>query len=90
MERLPSKSLTMLELEPVIISLSNGIRLAYMYAPAAVSHLGVTILGGSRYEQAHEIGLAHFLEHCIFKGTKKRRSLHILSRLDSVGGELNA
>lgn len=80
----------MLEIQPTIITLSNGIRLVYMHAPAVVAHLGVTILAGSRYEEANEEGLAHFLEHCIFKGTNKRRSLHILSRLDSVGGELNA
>lgn len=81
---------SMIELSPTIVSLSNGIRLVYMHAPAQVAHLGVTILAGSRYEESNEEGLAHFLEHCIFKGTHKRRSLHILSRLDSVGGELNA
>ena len=80
----------MKEIEPVIISLSNGIRLVYMHTHSAVAHMGVTILAGSRYEQLNEEGLAHFLEHCIFKGTTKRRSLHILSRLDSVGGEINA
>jgi predicted Zn-dependent peptidase len=80
----------MFELEPTIHALSNGIRLVYMHASAQVAHLGVTILAGSRYENSNEEGLAHFLEHCIFKGTKKRRSLHILSRLDAVGGELNA
>lgn len=80
----------MIELTPSIVSLSNGIRLVYMHAPAQVAHLGVTILAGSRYEESNEEGLAHFLEHCIFKGTANRRSLHILSRLDSVGGELNA
>lgn len=80
----------MFELEPTIHTLSNGIRLVYMHASAQVAHLGVTILAGSRYENSNEEGLAHFLEHCIFKGTKKRRSLHILSRLDAVGGELNA
>ena len=80
----------MKEIEPVIISLSNGIRLVYMHTHSAVAHMGVTILAGSRYEQSNEEGLAHFLEHCIFKGTTKRRSLHILSRLDSVGGEINA
>lgn len=80
----------MFELEPTIHTLSNGIRLVYMHTSAQVAHLGVTILAGSRYENSNEEGLAHFLEHCIFKGTKKRRSLHILSRLDSVGGELNA
>ncbi len=80
----------MFDLEPYIFTLSNGIRVVYVHAPAQVAHLGVTILAGSRYENKGEEGLAHFLEHCIFKGTKKRRSLHILSRLDSVGGELNA
>lgn len=80
----------MIELEPSIVTLSNGIRLVYMHVPAAVAHMGVTVLAGSRYENSNEDGLAHFLEHCIFKGTKNRRSLHILSRLDSVGGELNA
>lgn len=80
----------MIELEPVIITLSNGIRLVYMHTNSVVAHMGVTVLAGSRYEQSTEEGLAHFLEHCIFKGTSKRRSLHILSRLDSVGGELNA
>jgi predicted Zn-dependent peptidase len=80
----------MFDLEPYIFTLSNRIRVVYVHAPAQVAHLGVTILAGSRYETKAEDGLAHFLEHCIFKGTKKRRSLHILSRLDSVGGELNA
>jgi predicted Zn-dependent peptidase len=80
----------MIEIEPIILTLSNGIRLVYMHTNSVVAHMGVTILAGSRYEQTNEEGLAHFLEHCIFKGTTKRRSLHILSRLDSVGGELNA
>jgi predicted Zn-dependent peptidase len=76
--------------DPTIFSLPNGIRVVYLFDDAMVSHLGVTVLGGSRYEQHGEEGLAHFLEHCIFKGTHKRRAYHVLSRLDSVGGELNA
>lgn len=80
----------MIELQPQIITLSNGIRLVYLHAGTPVAHLGVTVLAGSRYEQPDEIGLAHFLEHCIFKGTEKRKAFHILSRLDSVGGEINA
>ena len=79
-----------IELKPQIRTLSNGIRLVYLHAVSPVAHLGVTVLAGSRYEQNNEEGLAHFLEHCIFKGTEKRRSFHILSRLDSVGGEINA
>lgn len=80
----------MFELDPVIHTLSNGIRLVYLHTVAQVAHVGVTILAGSRFESPNEEGLAHFLEHCIFKGTKKRRSLIVLSCLDDVGGELNA
>lgn len=80
----------MYELQPENFSLSNGIRVVYLHAPAQVAHLGITVLAGSRFERKGEDGLAHFLEHCIFKGTKKRRAFHVLSRLDSVGGELNA
>jgi predicted Zn-dependent peptidase len=65
-------------------------RAVYLYAPSYVSHIGLTFLAGSRFENENEIGLAHFLEHCLFKGTTKRKPFHILSRLDSVGGELNA
>ncbi len=80
----------MLEIKPEIFELSNKIRVVYLHAPSYVAHLGVTILAGSRFEQEGEEGLAHFLEHCIFKGTTRRKAYHILSRLDSVGGELNA
>lgn len=45
---------------------------------------------GSRDELDHEHGLAHFIEHVIFKGTKKRKAFHIMSRMEDVGGELNA
>ena len=55
-----------------------------------VAHCGLLIAAGSRDEEKNEHGLAHFLEHCFFKGTKTRKNHHILSRLDAVGGELNA
>ena len=80
----------MFDKEPSIVTLTNGIRVVYLQASSVVAHMGVTILAGSRYENSNEEGLAHFLEHCIFKGTNKRRAFHILSRLDAVGGELNA
>ncbi|AEA45949.1 M16 family metallopeptidase [Fluviicola taffensis] len=80
----------MIELLPHIYVLSNGLKLVYLHASSPVAHLGVTVLAGSRFEEDHEVGLAHFLEHSIFKGTEKRKAFHILSRLDSVGGELNA
>lgn len=80
----------MFEIHPVIFTLSNGIRVVYLQRDAFVAHFGVMIQAGSRYERPDEEGLAHFIEHCIFKGTKKRKALDIFTDLDSVGGELNA
>lgn len=71
-------------------TLGNGIRLAHYRIPGMVAHCGVVINAGSRNETEKEHGVAHFIEHMVFKGTKKRRAYHILSRLEDVGGELNA
>lgn len=80
----------MIELDPVIFELSNGIKVVYLKREAYVAHLGVMVHAGSRFEQPNEQGLAHFIEHCIFKGTKKRTAFDVFSDLDRVGGELNA
>jgi len=75
---------------PDIFTLSNGIRVVHEFMPREAAHCGLMIAAGSRDEGENEHGLAHFLEHCLFKGTAKRKTYQILSRLDSVGGELNA
>lgn len=75
----------------VFFELDNGLKgIHQQIDDADVSHFGITIKAGSRDELNDEMGLAHFIEHSIFKGTKKRKTFHILSRLDAVGGELNA
>lgn len=70
--------------------LSNGLRVIHRQTSGEVGHCGIIINAGSRDEREGQQGLAHFIEHCIFKGTSKRKTFHILSRLDSVGGEINA
>jgi predicted Zn-dependent peptidase len=70
--------------------LENGIRIIHKEVKNQVAHCGVIINTGSRDELEREQGIAHFIEHTIFKGTKKRKAYHILSRLENVGGELNA
>jgi predicted Zn-dependent peptidase len=55
-----------------------------------IAHCGIVINTGSRDEREAEHGMAHFIEHMLFKGTRKRKAFHILSRLDDAGGELNA
>lgn len=74
-----------------IYTLPNGIRIAHKQVSSTqVVHCGIMFDIGSRDELPHQAGLAHFWEHMAFKGTKKRKSYHIINSLESVGGELNA
>jgi predicted Zn-dependent peptidase len=77
-------------MEYQIYTLSNGLRLIHKTDHTSVSYCGMIINAGSRDEAENEEGMAHFVEHLLFKGTKKRRSGHIINRLENVGGELNA
>lgn len=70
--------------------LSNGIRIIHQHTTSGVAHCGMMINTGSRDETALEQGMSHFIEHALFKETKKRKAFHILSRMEDVGGELNA
>jgi predicted Zn-dependent peptidase len=73
-----------------IHTLTNGIRLVHRPVSSPVAHLGLFINTGSRDELAGEHGLAHLIEHMLFKGTSRRKAYYILSRMEDVGGELNA
>ena len=70
--------------------LPNGIRLIHKEKQGEIAHLVLMVETGTRDELAYENGLAHFVEHTIFKGTQNRKAYHILSCLDNVGGDLNA
>ncbi len=80
----------MLNPEYQIHTFPNGIRLIHQESDSLVAHLGILLNTGSRDEKPEEHGIAHFIEHCIFKGTTRRKAYHILSRMEDVGGELNA
>ena len=71
-------------------TLPNGLRLVHVRTTKQVAWCGLAINAGSRDERFGQYGLAHFVEHTIFKGTKHRRAWHILNRMERVGGELNA
>ena len=74
-----------------LVTLPNGIRIVHKEtASTKIVHCGFIIDIGSRDETYNEQGIAHFWEHMAFKGTNKRKAFHILNRLDSKGGELNA
>ncbi len=71
-------------------TLHNGIQIVHKRVSSPVAHCCILINAGHRDELDHEHGIAHFIEHVLFKGTKKRRAFHIMSRLEDFGGELNA
>jgi predicted Zn-dependent peptidase len=77
-------------MEYQIHELANGIKLIHKQVQSPVAHCGLIINTGSRDEADREHGITHLIEHLIFKGTKKRKTYHILSRMEDVGGELNA
>ncbi len=70
--------------------LSNGLRVAVRHTPGVVSYIGVAINAGSRDEPSDKEGLAHFVEHTIFKGTLRRKAYQVANRMEAIGGELNA
>ncbi|MBO7606625.1 MAG: insulinase family protein [Paludibacteraceae bacterium] len=70
--------------------LPNGVRLVHLRDRSPVAYCGFVVNVGTRDELPEESGMAHFVEHLLFKGTRKRRAWHILNRVESVGGELNA
>jgi predicted Zn-dependent peptidase len=77
-------------MEFLTFTLPNGIRCIYKKVRSSVCHCALTVNAGSRDELAGEHGVAHLTEHAIFKGTERRRAFHISSRLENLGGELNA
>ncbi len=71
-------------------TLSNGLRIIHRQFPSEISYCGVVVNTGTRDEYPGEYGMAHLVEHMLFKGTQKRKAHHIANRMESVGGELNA
>src|SRR6266481_5436280 len=89
----PSRNRTR-EIDPRMIQKSiigNGVRILTEAMPQVVSSsIGIWVENGSRYEEPAENGTSHFIEHLLFKGTKKRTAAQIAEAFDSVGGVLNA
>ena len=68
----------------------SGLRLVYRKVVSPVAYLGIMVGAGTRDEYADELGMAHFVEHCVFKGTEHRSSRQIINRIETIGGEINA
>ena len=74
-----------------VTTLDNGFRIVTERMPGLKSaSLGVWVCAGCRNERLQQNGIAHFLEHMAFKGTKKRNALQIAEAIEDVGGYINA
>ena len=72
-------------------TLPSGLRIVHRYNNQHVGYCGIMVDCGTRHEvDPRDFGLAHFIEHILFKGTTHRDAWHINQRIESVGGELNA
>ncbi|HPW90176.1 MAG TPA: pitrilysin family protein [Paludibacteraceae bacterium] len=71
-------------------TLSNGIRLLHVPDASPITYCGFAVNAGTRDELDDEQGMAHFVEHMLFKGTSHRKSWHIINWLESVGGQIDA
>lgn len=73
-----------------LIQLDNGIRVLLHFQKSVITHSCIVVNAGSRQEEEGKYGMAHFIEHLVFKRTEKRSTTQILNRLEHVGGDLNA
>jgi len=72
-------------------TLPNGLRIITEPMPGLASvSVGIWVLAGGRHERPEQNGIAHFLEHMAFKGTKTRTALQIAETIEDVGGYINA
>ena len=77
--------------QPSTVTFANGLRMVHLqHRNVGAGIFGVVVRAGSADESADEQGLAHLVEHTIFKGTRRRSPWHIINRMEAVGGELNA
>lgn len=71
-------------------TLKNGIRLLHVPKNLPITYCGFAVNTGTRDELEDEYGMAHFVEHMLFKGTTHRKSRNIIDRLETIGGQLDA
>ncbi|MBQ6723513.1 MAG: insulinase family protein [Paludibacteraceae bacterium] len=62
----------------------------HRWTPSPVSYVGVMVGAGTRDEAPEENGMAHYIEHCVFKGTAHHSARQIIHAIEGIGGEINA
>lgn len=75
----------------LLTTLPNGLRIVTERMDGLASAaVGVWLTAGGRHERAEQNGIAHFLEHMAFKGTRRRSAAQIAEEIEDVGGYINA
>ena len=70
--------------------LPNGVKIVHRWTPSPVVYVGVMVGAGTRDEAPEENGMAHYIEHCVFKGTAHHSARQIIHSIEGIGGEINA
>lgn len=70
--------------------LPNGVKIVHRRTPSPVAYIGVMVGTGTRDELPEENGMAHYIEHCVFKGTAHHSARQIIHAIEGIGGEINA
>ena len=71
-------------------NLPNGVQIVHRKTNSPVVYVGLMIGAGTRHEQTNENGMAHYIEHCLFKGTEHYTARQIINHIEGIGGEINA
>ena len=71
-------------------NLPNGVQIVHRLTSSPVVYVGIMIGAGTRHEQPEENGMAHYIEHCVFKGTEHYTARQIINHIEGIGGEINA
>ena len=71
-------------------NLPNGLQIVHRKTSSPVVYVGIMVGAGTRHELPNENGMAHYIEHCVFKGTKHYTARQIINHIEGIGGEINA
>ena len=70
--------------------LPNGVQIVHRKTSSPVVYVGIMVGAGTRHEEPTENGMAHYIEHCVFKGTEHYTARQIINHIEGIGGEVNA
>ena len=71
-------------------NLPNGVQIVHRRTTSPVVYVGIMVGAGTRHELPNENGMAHYIEHCVFKGTEHYTARQIITHIEGIGGEINA